>query len=30
MSPVTRQWLDDYFRPHNKRLCEYLGVDFGW
>jgi hypothetical protein len=22
--------LRDYFAPHNRRLYEYLGVDFGW
>jgi hypothetical protein len=30
MDPVTRQWLKDYFEPHNRRLYEYLGTDFGW
>jgi hypothetical protein len=30
VSPATRQRLDDYFRPHNRRLYEYLGTDFGW
>jgi hypothetical protein len=30
MSPATRRWLEDYFEPHNQRLYEYLGVDFGW
>jgi hypothetical protein len=25
-----RAYLIDYFRPHNKELYEYLGVDFGW
>ena len=30
MSPATRQRLEDYFEPHNKRLYEFLGVDFGW
>jgi hypothetical protein len=30
MSPATRRRLDDYFEPHNRRLYEYLGVDFGW
>lgn len=24
------RFLDDYFRPHNRRLNEYLGRDFGW
>ena len=26
----TRRWLQKYYEPHNKRLYEYLGVDFGW
>jgi len=30
MAPVTRQRLEDFFEPHNRRLYEYLGVDFGW
>lgn len=30
MDPATRQWLEDYFEPHNQRLYEYLAVDFGW
>lgn len=30
MSPNTRRWLEEYFAPHNQRLYEYLGVDFGW
>ncbi|MGF1472416.1 MAG: sulfotransferase domain-containing protein [Rubrobacteraceae bacterium] len=30
MNPDTRQRLEDYFEPHNQRLYEYLGVDFGW
>ena len=30
MSPNVRQHLEDYFRPHNIRLYEYLGVDLGW
>lgn len=30
MNPATRQRLEDYFEPHNQRLYEYLGVDFGW
>jgi Sulfotransferase domain len=25
-----RAMLNDYFRPHNERLYELLGVDFGW
>jgi Sulfotransferase domain len=30
MNPATRQQLCSYFEPHNQRLYEYLGVDFGW
>ncbi len=30
MDPATRCRLEEYFEPHNKRLYEYLGVDFGW
>jgi hypothetical protein len=30
MDPGTRRRLEDYFEPHNQRLYEYLGVDFGW
>ncbi len=30
MNPETREQLREYFEPHNQRLYEYLGVDFGW
>jgi len=30
MDPATRRRLEDYFEPHNRRLYELLGVDFGW
>ena len=30
VSPLSRQQLDEYYKPHNQRLYEYLGVDFGW
>jgi hypothetical protein len=30
MSPAIRQRLVAYFRPHNQRLNEFLGRDFGW
>ena len=30
MSAKTRRDLLDYFKPHNQRLFDYLGVDFGW
>jgi hypothetical protein len=30
MRAATRQRLRDYYEPHNRRLYEYLGEDFGW
>jgi hypothetical protein len=30
MDPEVRRWLEEYFEAHNRRLYEYLGVDFGW
>ena len=30
MDSATRRRLEGYFEPHNNRLYEYLGVDFGW
>jgi hypothetical protein len=30
MDPAIRRRLEEYFEPHNQRLYEYLGVDFGW
>jgi hypothetical protein len=30
MDPATKQHLEEFFEPHNKRLYDYLGVDFGW
>ena len=30
MSPAIREKLESYFEPHNKRLYDYLGQDFGW
>jgi hypothetical protein len=30
MSPKIRAELNDYFKPHNQELYEYLGKDFGW
>jgi hypothetical protein len=30
IEPETREKLHNYFEPHNQRLYEYLGVDFGW
>jgi hypothetical protein len=30
MIPATRKMLVEYFRPHNKRLNEFLGTNFDW
>ncbi len=30
MDPRTRRRLEEYFEPHNKRLYDFLGTDFGW
>ncbi|HEX6710329.1 MAG TPA: sulfotransferase domain-containing protein [Rubrobacter sp.] len=30
MDPATRQLLQEFFEPHNQRLYDYLGIDFGW
>jgi Sulfotransferase domain len=30
MDPATRRMLEAFFEPHNRRLYEYLDVDFGW
>lgn len=30
MDRSVRARLEEYFRPHNLRLYEYLGRDFGW
>ena len=30
MDPSTRRRLGEYFEPHNRRLYDLLGVDFGW
>ncbi|MGH7797292.1 MAG: sulfotransferase domain-containing protein [Candidatus Binatia bacterium] len=30
MESRTRKRLIDYFNPHNQRLYEFLGRDFGW
>ena len=30
MDSALRKRLIDYFEPHNARLYEFLGVDFGW
>jgi hypothetical protein len=28
--PALRERLEAYFGPHNRRLYESLGADFGW
>jgi hypothetical protein len=30
MAPETREFLKEYYRPHNERLYEMLGRDMGW
>ena len=30
IDPKTRRRLEEYFEPHNQKLYEYLGTDFGW
>jgi hypothetical protein len=30
MAPATRRRLEAFFEPHNRRLYDHLGVDFGW
>jgi Sulfotransferase domain len=30
LDPKVREYLVEYFRPHNARLYELLGQDFGW
>jgi hypothetical protein len=30
MDPALRQRLLEYFEPHNARLYQLLGTDFGW
>jgi hypothetical protein len=30
MDPAIRRRLEEYYEPHNQRLYEFLGVDFGW
>lgn len=29
-APAQRRWLTGYYAPHNARLYDFLGVDFGW
>jgi hypothetical protein len=30
IDPAFRQFLSDYFAPHNDRLTSMTGIDFGW
>jgi len=30
LNEKTRDFLTEYFRPHNERLSKLLGLDFGW
>ncbi|HWK08846.1 MAG TPA: sulfotransferase domain-containing protein [Vicinamibacterales bacterium] len=30
IDPQIRKALADYFAPHNARLADFLGVDYGW
>jgi hypothetical protein len=30
MNPATREYLSDYYRPHNEQLYQFLGTDMGW
>ena len=30
VEPAVYEYLNDYFRPHNRALYELLGMDFGW
>ena len=30
LPPETRERLREYFRPHNQRLYDLVGRDFGW
>lgn len=30
LDPATKNFLAEYFRLHNARLYDFLGVDFGW
>src|SRR5436853_3999731 len=30
LDPKMREYLVEYFRPHNARLYEYLNVNFDW
>ncbi|MEV0662465.1 sulfotransferase domain-containing protein [Actinomadura luteofluorescens] len=30
MDPAVKDELTEFYRPHNRELFEWLGVDFGW
>jgi hypothetical protein len=30
MAPETRAKLGEYFKPHNQRLADLVGIDFAW
>jgi hypothetical protein len=30
MKPETRRRLEEYFEPHNRRLYDFIGTNFGW
>ncbi|MGI9060837.1 MAG: sulfotransferase domain-containing protein [Ktedonobacteraceae bacterium] len=30
LDPAMKNYLVEYFKPHNARLSDFLGVDFGW
>lgn len=30
LNDAIRNRLNDHFRPHNQRLFDFLGIDFGW
>ena len=30
MDATIRKRLIDYYKPHNKRLIDYLGMNFDW
>lgn len=30
LSPATASRVKDYYRPHNERLLDLTGIDFGW
>ena len=30
MSEKTREYLNEFFKPHNERLYKFLGEEFDW